>query len=114
LKEGRNDCADGIIANGNTNSKAEVLKLVKKWYLNEKVNDGLPQFGILMGDVNLDGKVNAIDASLVLQHDAKLITLTGDEFESGDLFKDGKLNAITASLILQLDARLIDKLPSSR
>ena len=65
---------------------------------------------IVKGDVNGDGKANAIDASLVLQHDAGLITFTKLQEKAGDVNGDGKVNAIDASLILQFDAGLISKI----
>jgi len=60
-----------------------------------------------IGDVNGDGKINAIDASLILQFDAKLIGETALNTALADVSGDGKVNAIDASLILQYDAKLI-------
>jgi len=65
----------------------------------------------LLGDVNGDGKINAIDASLVLQYDAKLIGETGLNVAVADVNGDGKTDAIDAALILQYDAKLIDAFP---
>lgn len=61
-----------------------------------------------LGDVNRDKRINAADASLVLQHDARLLTLSGSALSAADVNKDGRYNAADASLILQKDARLID------
>jgi len=60
-----------------------------------------------LGDVNGDGKINAIDASLILQHDAKINILEGPALLAADVNGDGKANAIDASMILQFDAKLI-------
>lgn len=63
----------------------------------------------LLADVNCDSAVNAVDASLVLQHDAGLqITLSC--LLSGDANRDGRLNALDAVHILQFVAGVIDEL----
>lgn len=63
----------------------------------------------LHGDVNCDRVVNAVDATLVLQHDAGLqVTLSC--LLSGDANRDGRLNALDATLILQFAAGVIDEL----
>src|SRR3989344_4043411 len=56
-----------------------------------------------VGDVNCDGRVNVIDAQLVLQKDARLVNRLPCE-EAGDVNDDNLLNAIDAALILQKDA----------
>ncbi|OGO51049.1 MAG: hypothetical protein A2148_10730 [Chloroflexi bacterium RBG_16_68_14] len=64
----------------------------------------------LLGDVNCDGRVNSIDAALILQFAAGLI----DELpcpEKDDVNVDGTINSIDATLILQYDSGLIDSLP---
>jgi len=62
------------------------------------------------GDVNMDGDADSLDASLILQHDAGLITLTGDALKNADVNGDGKADALDASLVLQYDAGLISSL----
>ena len=63
-----------------------------------------------LGDVNGDGLVNSVDALLVLQYGAALIT--GLPFlNNADVNDDGLVNAIDAQLILQFGADLIDQLP---
>ena len=61
------------------------------------------------GDVNDDGQVNSVDASLILQLKAGLISSLVNE-ESGDVNGDGNLTSVDAALILQLDAGLIPSL----
>jgi alpha-tubulin suppressor-like RCC1 family protein len=61
----------------------------------------------LTGDVNGDGRVNAIDAALVLQYSAGLIVFPGP---SADVNHDGYVNAIDAALILQYVAGLLSNL----
>lgn len=58
-----------------------------------------------LGDVNGDGKVTAYDASLILQHTANLVDLTG--VAAADVNKDGKITAYDASMILQYTAGLV-------
>lgn len=58
------------------------------------------------GDVNCDGDVNPIDATLVLQFVAGLL----DELpcpQNADLNHDGEINAKDALIILQMSAGLI-------
>jgi hypothetical protein len=59
----------------------------------------------LLGDVDNSGKVNAIDASLVLEHYSKVSTgqstsLDETQKKSADVNKDGRINAVDASQIL--------------
>lgn len=61
------------------------------------------------GDVNKDGTVNAIDATLVLQAAAGLTAL--QHADNADVNQDGQVNAIDATLVLQLGAGLIPALP---
>jgi hypothetical protein len=60
----------------------------------------------LCGDVNDDGNVNSIDAQLVLQLKAGLIT-TLVNMASADVNGDGEITSVDAALILQKDAGLI-------
>lgn len=61
----------------------------------------------VVGDVNGDGKANALDASLVLQYDAFLLVADAEYIKNGDFNRDGNVNPLDASLILQYDALLI-------
>jgi hypothetical protein len=62
------------------------------------------------GDVNKDGSVDAVDASLVLQHTAALHNL-GERAANADVDRDGHVTSIDASLILQYSGGFIDALP---
>ena len=62
--------------------------------------------GGLRGDADLDGKVLAKDARLVLRASAKLETLEGMAFTNCDLNGDGKLLAGEARKILRYSAKL--------
>jgi len=60
---------------------------------------------IRLGDVNCDGRVDAVDAALVLQYSAGLIhTLPCPQ--NGDVNNDGRIDAVDAALILQVTAGL--------
>ncbi len=57
----------------------------------------------LLGDVNSDGKISPLDASLVLQYDAALTSSA----PNGDVNSDGFTDSFDAYLILLYDAGLI-------
>jgi len=60
------------------------------------------------GDVNGDGRVNSIDAALILQFTAGLVLSLP---ASADANGDGRTNSIDAALVLQFGAGLISRLP---
>ncbi|MBQ9880131.1 MAG: dockerin type I repeat-containing protein [Clostridia bacterium] len=62
--------------------------------------------GANLGDVNLDGKVDATDARLALRAAAKLDTLTGQAFTNADVDGNGIINAEDARKILRVAAKL--------
>ncbi len=62
----------------------------------------------LVGDANKDGRINAIDAALVLQHAAGLLPTIN---QRADANLNGTVNAIDAALILQYVAGLLTRLP---
>jgi hypothetical protein len=64
----------------------------------------------LIGDVNCDGQVNAIDAALVLQLTAGLLSELPCP-DHADASGGGGVNAIDAALILQYVAGLVPALP---
>ena len=65
----------------------------------------------LCGDVNDDGNVNSLDASLVLQADAGRIEISDLENAlSGDVNDSGEVNSVDAAIILQFDAALLSTL----
>jgi len=61
----------------------------------------------LLGDVNGNGKINAIDAMMAMQHSAKVITLTEAQQVLADVNKNGKVNALDAMRIMQYAAKVI-------
>jgi hypothetical protein len=61
------------------------------------------------GDVNDDGNVNSIDATILLQLKAGLIEPEDvANLDSGDVNNDGDITSVDAALVLQLEAGLID------
>ena len=60
--------------------------------------------------MNDDGRVDAVDAQLVLQYDAELVDTLAN-LPSGDANQNGRVNSVDAALILQLEAGLITQLP---
>lgn len=51
------------------------------------------------GDINRDGKINAVDSNLLKSLVLGNVALTPDEIKNADLNGDGKLNAIDTNLI---------------
>ncbi len=71
------------------------------------------------GDINKDGETNSIDAAIILQQTAGLISLNdlylrfgSHNVDRSDVNLDGVLNSVDAALILQLEAGFIPSLPS--
>jgi hypothetical protein len=65
----------------------------------------------LCGDVNDDGRADALDAFLVLQYGAGLLSTLAN-LASADANHDGLINAIDAAIILQINAALTDSCPA--
>ena len=86
------------------------LKVMKTYTVSgaKEVNNEMNRYNALdysLGDVDNSGKVNAIDASLVLEHYSKVstgqsISLDETQKKSADVNKDGRINAVDASQIL--------------
>jgi hypothetical protein len=69
---------------------------------------------VATGDANCSGRIDSIDAALVLQRVAGLLTPAQiAQFANcrPDANEDGTINSIDAALILQYTAGLIDDLP---
>ena len=62
---------------------------------------------VTFGDINSDGKIDASDALLALQHSVKLITLSETEALAADVTADNQINASDALMILQCSVQLI-------
>lgn len=62
--------------------------------------------GKLTGDINLDGRVTAYDARLVLRCSARLDTTNTNVKKYGDINADGKITSADARLVLKISAGL--------
>ena len=62
---------------------------------------------LTMGDVNGDGKVNVLDAVMVLRHDANIIKLDDCQLKAADVNEDGKVDVLDAVMILRYEAGII-------
>lgn len=60
-----------------------------------------------LGDVNEDGKIEAVDALRTLRGVANLVNLTPTQMLAADVNKDGKVEAVDALRILRYVANLI-------
>lgn len=60
-----------------------------------------------LGDVNGDGKVDSVDANLLLQYTAGKIPISGIVAANSDVNRNGKIDSVDANLILQYSAGLI-------
>ena len=69
-----------------------------------------PRPAVIVGDVNCSQSADSIDAILIMQFGAGLITALLCP-EGGDTNLDGRINVLDAALILQLEGGLIDHLP---
>lgn len=75
------------------------------------VTDSWEEAPYTLGDVDMDGRITASDASLVLQYVAKQITLTDTQLAAAKVNDGTLLTAADASLILQYVAKVITKFP---
>lgn len=64
-----------------------------------------PYGGYALGDVNGDGRIDVTDASLILQHIAKLITLTPEQIARADVAYNNSIDVTDATLILMYIAK---------
>lgn len=70
-----------------------------------------PKCNGLWGDVNWDGRVNAMDATRILRYATKLVDADQVHRCVADVNGDGKINAMDATQILRKCVKLIDKFP---
>ncbi len=68
----------------------------------------IPTSRRLMGDVNNDGRITPLDASLALQANAKLIVIDDASTLAADVNGDGRVTPVDAMLILRQNAKLLD------
>jgi hypothetical protein len=66
----------------------------------------------ILGDVSLNGQIQAFDAAMVLQANVALITLNAVQEIVGDVTGNNSVSAMDASYILQYSTGLINKFPA--
>jgi hypothetical protein len=67
----------------------------------------------ILGDVNLDGKVNITDVALINAHVKKTKMLIGDELKNADVNGDEKIN-ITDVALVNAHVKKVKSLPTSK
>lgn len=72
------------------------------------VTDNWEEAPYTLGDVNMDGKIDVIDASVILRYAANLDTLTDTQKAAADVNRDNTIDVIDASAVLRYAANLID------
>ena len=92
--------------NGHEYIKDQILNALTVQKEEEKVEPAYK-----LGDADGNGVVNTIDAMLVMQYFAKLITADKLTVPACDVDGNGVVNTIDAMLIMQYFAKLINKFP---
>jgi len=114
------DTAKATADKGMANTAAEVRKAISDLQaaadaLDNVVNPPEPPVTPKLGDVNADGKIDTVDARLVLQYIVKkidLATLNDTAMEAADVNGDGKIDTVDARLILQYIVNKITEFPT--
>ena len=60
-----------------------------------------------LGDVNLDGDITIMDATVIQRHVAKITELTGNKLKAADVNKDGDVSIVDATTIQRFVAKII-------
>jgi hypothetical protein len=104
----KNDVAIPFCINPDNNVLVTVTDNYRLEYYIDDNNDQVYDAKVQHGDINCDGKINAVDASIVLSNYASHQT-SDEKFNGcislGDINNDGDLNAIDASEILSTYAQ---------
>lgn len=67
---------------------------------------------LTLGDADLNGKVEVLDATAVQRHLASIKEITGDQLKNADVDGSNDVNILDATLIQQYIAQIIDKFPA--
>ncbi len=108
----------GVIAAGSPNRTFQHTFTLPGVYLYEcRVHPAMQRGRIVVnapgdhsGDVDCDGQVTSVDAALMLQYGAGLLSHLGCQ-QNGDINRDGQINSLDALLVLQYVAGLLHSLP---
>ena len=68
----------------------------------------------LTGDINFDGKTNAIDALMTLKYVVSALTLTPEQIKAGDVDGNGSTGAADALQMLQYSVKKITSYPAGQ
>ncbi len=85
-----------LIAGKDLENSPRLLAIVK---LNQK-----------KGDLSGEGKIDTVDATMMLQHIAKIKMLTDSQISIADINGDSKVDTVDATILLQFIAKLISEL----
>ncbi|MBQ2971184.1 MAG: dockerin type I repeat-containing protein [Ruminococcus sp.] len=89
------------------NEIAAILTVTYTLSDEEKPTESQDPEEYLLGDVDGDGKVSVVDATLVQRHVAKLTTLEATQLLAADTYKDGEITVVDATTIQRFVAKLI-------
>ncbi len=92
----------------NENATQAEVDLVTQELLN--AIDGLVRVKELSGDVDGDGVVSIMDATLIQRHLAQLEAIDEDRFDYADTDKNGEISIVDATMVQRFIAQLIPKL----
>ncbi len=70
------------------------------------INEAGAEITAIKGDIDMNGKITAADARLVLRHSSKLETLSSSQQKNADVNGDGKITSSDARLILRVASGL--------
>ncbi|MDY5935303.1 MAG: dockerin type I repeat-containing protein, partial [Oscillospiraceae bacterium] len=103
------------VSSGNSQAvsvSGNIFEAVKPGYarISVKSNDGLideeirvfVSGGCTKGDINADGKINSLDALLILQKSVGKIELNSDQSQAADINSDGNVNSYDALIALRI------------
>ena len=100
-----------VIFRNSENTDFSASETVKVVFTVSGLSSPLLDSGDIIGDINSDSRINAVDASMVLSCYAKLATeqdtgLDEGKLKAADVDKDGSVNAVDASKILSYYAQV--------
>lgn len=109
FKTDSDDCIDITATVGGKEAEvvlpgAEIAAIISVTYTLDK------QPEIILGDVDNDGKVSVMDATLIQMYKAQMTSLSDDQLKRADTDKDGKASIMDATQIQRLVAQLITEL----
>lgn len=84
-----------------------VLKITAEHEKYERIVYATYDKSVVKGDANLDNRLTASDARLILRHCAKLITLTASQKLLCDINGDGNITSADARITLRMSAGLV-------